>query len=999
MPYFKNDKVNILFIHIPKTGGTSITDYLSNKYIIKLNNQSLYGTIRNIDNSELTDKQFEIKINIKSHMQHMTYQQIYKYSNDFNIDFNNISIITVVRNPYERIISALFYEDKINIESTPEDVFDILNTFLFTKNPDNFNEPQYLFITDENKELIPNLKILHTESLANDMADINYTDFEVYHNVNPDKTDYYKLLNNDSINLINQIYDIDFRLFNYNKIITMPDNITQTQYEYCNTESMSIIIDRTQLNIDDSLYILNNDDTLDTLFPFLPTINNTSYRLNTQVSDYDPLEQYVSQIAKFHSSRLNLSNNKTSCVEFSIVTPTVNQCNIVYDHHNYEKINKKNSPIFSIIVSLSDYTYQFLLTDINHQQYKYKQFDQSQNKLFLFKKHMHLVFDSSKYHGFIDALSHDNIDTSNPYLLINLWSYPLDNIPYYSSQNVAVGCDVPMKFTDINSPTATHIIETSCLNYNFFDRLLYNSELILDDELMKSISSVNLNPTHRIIMKIKNDTEPIASTCDSSEVTSDKKHNINTWMIDDHIYQDKIIQDIDINEFRSTTFLLDLTKNKYTLLEKYVYDTAMFHLSRLNIHDMENHYVEFWCKSNFENHTLHVDCDEKLKLERLGNYVYPLLSCVTYLNDSPDFPTIITNIDMDCYKYKEFDTQNEVILSFPLHNKQITFDGSFFHGTTSLADNQHMNERYIISINFWKTKPHDVKYYKQNVDSEFSGKILFSKNESLITLREDTTNIHSVPVCDDTINYSLFNDILYNKIYDSCYKFNNFIKTTICNKSNTFKFILDKSIKEDKKYAELTKKYGVIMDDIRDIRNNDTNLKYNNRFLQRFSFSNIYSVDMCRYIINESEKYATENGGWMTNRHVSYPTTDLPVDKIPSIFGIVLESLNTIMKKISISYELHNDMAINIKDLFVVKYSHESQNKLETHKDGSFISFNILLNESGEFEGGGTLFDDGLTYHSEQGNMLIHSSRINHSGLPITKGYRYLLVGFLDIEF
>jgi len=1001
MPYFKNDNVNTLLVHIPKTGGTSVTDYLSNKYSIELNNKSLYGTIRNGDNSEITAKTLEIKMNIKSHMQHMTYQQICKYSTDFNIDFNNINIITIVRNPYERIISALIYENKINVESTPEDVFDILNTFLFIKTPDDFNNPQYLFITDENKELFPNLKILHTESLKNDMADIGYTDFDVNHNFTPHKIDYYTLLNNDSINLINQVYDIDFRLFNYNKIITMSDNITEIQNEPRNTESMSVVINSSRLDIDDSLYILNNDDILDTLFPLLPNINDTSYRLNTQVSDYDPLEQYVSQIAKFHSSRLNLSNNKTSCVEFSIVTPTVNQCNIVYDHHNYEKINKKNSPICTIIAGLSDYTYQFLLTDINHKQYKYKQFtDQSQNKLFLFKKHMHLVFDSSKYHGFIDTLSHNNVATSNnSYLLVNLWSYPLDNIPYYSSQNIAADCRDHMKFTNINSPTATHIIETSCLNYNFFNRLLYNSELILDDELMKNISAVNSNSTHRVIMKIKNEDESTLSTSEITEGISCKNNNINTWMIDDQIYQDKIIQDIDINEFRSTTFLLDLTKNKYTLLEKYVYDTAMFHLSRLNIHDMENHYVEFWCKSHFENHTLHVDCDEKLKLDRLGNYVYPLLSCVAYLNDSPNYPTIITNIDMNCYKYKEFDTQNEVILSFPLHNKQITFNGSFFHGSTTLDDNQPMDERYIIAINFWKTKPHDVEYYKQNVDSEFSDKIIFSKNESLITLREDTTNIHSVPVCDDTINYSLFNDILYNKNYDSCYRFNNFIKTTICNKSNTFKFILDKSIKEDKEYAELTRKYGVIMDDIRDIRNNDTNLKYNNRFLQRFSFSNIYSVDMCRYIINESEKYATENGGWMTNRHVSYPTTDLSVDKIPSIFGIVLESLNTILKKISISYELHNDIAINIKDLFVVKYSHESQNKLETHKDGSFISFNILLNESGEFEGGGTLFDDGLTYHSEQGNMLIHSSRINHSGLPITKGYRYLLVGFLDIEF
>ena len=758
---------------------------------------------------------------------------------------------------------------------------------------------------------------------------------------------------------------------------------------------MSVVINISRQNIDDSLYILNNDNAMDTLSLVLPEIADTSYRLNTQVSDYDPLEHYVSQIAKFHSSRLNLSNNKTTCVEFSIVTPTVNQCNIVYDHFFYEKINKKNSPICSIIASLSDYTHQFLLTDINHQQYKYKQFtDQLQNKLFFFKKHMHLVFDSSKYHGFIDTLGNDNVGTSNnSYLLINLWSYPLDNIPYYSSQNIAADCGVPMNFTDINGPSASHVVETNCFNYTFFDRLLYKSECILDDELMKSISAVNSNSTHRVIMKNKNEAEPIASTCESSEVINCKNNNINTWIIDEHPYQDKIIQDID--ESASTTFLLDLTKHKYTLLEKYVYDTAMFHLSRLNIHDMENHYLEFWCKSKSANHALHVDCDESLK--RKGEYNYPLFSCVTYLNDVPGCPTIITNIDMDCYKYKEFESQTELILSLPSRNKQITFDGSFFHGVTTLDDNQPMDERYVIVINLWKTKPHDVEYYNPTTCDDNDNKTYFLRDTHLINLQEDTTDICSVNVCDDIINYRLFNDILYNRKADACYIFNEFIKTDICNKSRTFKFVLDKSIKEDIKHVELKAKYGVIMDDIRDIKYHDTNLKYNNRFLQRFSFPKIYSADMCRYIIDESEKYATHNGGWMTQRHAMYPTTDLPVDKIQSIFGIILETLKTILKQIRISYDLHNDITIDVKDLFVVKYSHDAQNHLEMHKDGSTISFNILLNESGEFEGGGTKFDDGLTYYSQQGDLFIHSSRINHSGQPITKGTRYLLVGFLNI--
>jgi predicted 2-oxoglutarate/Fe(II)-dependent dioxygenase YbiX len=68
------------------------------------------------------------------------------------------------------------------------------------------------------------------------------------------------------------------------------------------------------------------------------------------------------------------------------------------------------------------------------------------------------------------------------------------------------------------------------------------------------------------------------------------------------------------------------------------------------------------------------------------------------------------------------------------------------------------------------------------------------------------------------------------------------------------------------------------------------------------------------------------------------------------------------------------------------------------HRDGSFLSFNILLSHAADFEGGGTYFDDGLTAYLEQGDILIHSSKIKHAGLPITKGTRYLLVGFLNLD-
>lgn len=210
MPYFNNKDINLLFIHIPKTGGTSIEEYFSSKFKIKLNCYSLFGFEGAYKN-----------LNINSSYQHMTYNTINKYRKEFNINYNNVKIISIVRNPYERIISDLFFYLFININNTKEEVYNTIKKYLsIVPNYDNHNLPQYVFITDENKELIPNIHILRTENLTEDMKALGYTDFNNHNNRNPKKSiNYYDYLNNDSIKLINDFYHLDFILFNYNKII------------------------------------------------------------------------------------------------------------------------------------------------------------------------------------------------------------------------------------------------------------------------------------------------------------------------------------------------------------------------------------------------------------------------------------------------------------------------------------------------------------------------------------------------------------------------------------------------------------------------------------------------------------------------------------------------------------------------------------------------------------------------------------------------------------
>lgn len=462
-------------------------------------------------------------------------------------------------------------------------------------------------------------------------------------------------------------------------------------------------------------------------------------------------------------------------------------------------------------------------------------------------------------------------------------------------------------------------------------------------------------------------------------------NKINIWKLNNS-FEDKMLEAIDKN-IHFQTKLLDLSKNKYSLFEKFVYDTALFHFNRLNIDiTNNNYYIEFWCKNKFDTNSLHVDCDEYEKKTHF-NYIHPILSCVTYFNENP-CPTIITDVDLDKYKYKEFEKQTEVFLSIPKVNKQITFDGRYFHGSSLLSKDDIDKSRYIVAINLWDIKPKNVEYYHSDNND------VICKNDCLFTLELHESDTKIINVSKTVINYQFFEDILYNRNEDACYIFHTLMdKDTI----SSYKFVFDGLLEKKELDVKLKNTYGDIIDDINEITNEKITLKYN-RFLQRFHYTKIYTPDICTFIINECEKYAEKNGGWTIKRHDNYPTTDLPVEKISSIFNLILQTMKTVISKIKISYGLDDKMIINFRDLFVVKYSTNAQKSLDMHHDGSFLSFNILLSDKNDFEGGGTYFDDGLISNLEQGDILVHSSRIKHAGLQITKGTRYLLVGFLNID-
>ena len=217
MPIF--EKPRILFLHIPKTGGTSIEKYFSNKYSIPLNRQSLYGYDYNSMGFMFRNK---IKNNRNTiSLQHYTWRMLQEQKLIKNP--TTYKIITIVRNPYNRIISELLYHKVITKDMTPEIIYSKIYNYLHfpdITNFDNHRIPQYKFLIDENENIIKNIIILKTETLTSSMREPGYIDFPEYKinaTVSVSDSNIHEYLNADSINLINTYYEIDFECFDYVK--------------------------------------------------------------------------------------------------------------------------------------------------------------------------------------------------------------------------------------------------------------------------------------------------------------------------------------------------------------------------------------------------------------------------------------------------------------------------------------------------------------------------------------------------------------------------------------------------------------------------------------------------------------------------------------------------------------------------------------------------------------------------------------------------------------
>lgn len=183
MLIFSHNGKKYIFIHIPKCAGKFYRKFISN-------------------NCTVTRRFWNIKDGIdQAHITQDHAKKIIK-------DFNQREIVTVVRNPYDRIISAFFYKN-------PDKNINDLNKFIQCELPtllSKGNKPDNVHYIQQNAFINKNAKIIRYENIVHDTKQIFDLELNNYEFKKYDVRTYLTQLN---ILIINYIYKKDFKKFKY----------------------------------------------------------------------------------------------------------------------------------------------------------------------------------------------------------------------------------------------------------------------------------------------------------------------------------------------------------------------------------------------------------------------------------------------------------------------------------------------------------------------------------------------------------------------------------------------------------------------------------------------------------------------------------------------------------------------------------------------------------------------------------------------------------------
>ena len=106
-------------------------------------------------------------------------------------------------------------------------------------------------------------------------------------------------------------------------------------------------------------------------------------------------------------------------------------------------------------------------------------------------------------------------------------------------------------------------------------------------------------------------------------------------------------------------------------------------------------------------------------------------------------------------------------------------------------------------------------------------------------------------------------------------------------------------------------------------------------------------------VVAAAEAHAAVHG-WHSQRHIAYPTRDLPWTALPSVARVFDKLWGAMEESVRRRCGVRPIDRLTPNDIFVVKYTPEGQAGLDRHRDASSFSFNAALSDPTSYGGGGT---------------------------------------------
>ena len=132
----------------------------------------------------------------------------------------------------------------------------------------------------------------------------------------------------------------------------------------------------------------------------------------------------------------------------------------------------------------------------------------------------------------------------------------------------------------------------------------------------------------------------------------------------------------------------------------------------------------------------------------------------------------------------------------------------------------------------------------------------------------------------------------------------------------------------------------------------------------------------------------------------TYAKQTLGCREFPVLAHACWEPVHRVTHSIWSTFPASLKLQLDDREPHIVKYdvTRKERQKLDMHTDKSEWTFLIALSDGCglDYEGGGTFFEAlDATVHVQRGHALIFPGKLRHCGQRITKGLRFLLVGFL----